>query len=275
MGSIRQTWKENGAIVNGQDYYPFGEVLRQYTVSSPIEKYMFTEKERDKETGYDYFGARYYDPAIGRWLSVDPALLKWSTSRIMQHQLFGLSPYAYVRNNPINRFDPDGYVDWPKVGWGALTFGSGVVEAVAGGVIAGGSSVTIVGGVVGVAFMTHGFAVAGFGIAEMTKGFQDIQTETPSGPLEAIGEATGGETGKSVGKAADATINAASGGNPLKNFKNAKNALPTSAKQAKNTPGYQKEVAKELIKGTSTVTSEVQATDAIIEVVDDDEKKKK
>ncbi len=98
LGSIRQTWKENGAIVNGQDYYPFGEVLRQYTVSNPIEKYMFTEKERDKETGYDYFGARYYDPQIGRWLSVDP----------LAHNYPSLSPYNYVANNPLIFIDPDG-----------------------------------------------------------------------------------------------------------------------------------------------------------------------
>ncbi len=111
LGSIRQTWKENGTIVNGQDYYPFGEVLRQYTVSNPIEKYMFTEKERDKETGYDYFGARYYwseaeildvfyrdDPQIGRWLSVDPLAWKYPS----------LSPYNYTSNNPIKYVDYDG-----------------------------------------------------------------------------------------------------------------------------------------------------------------------
>ncbi len=31
----------------------------------------------------------------------------------MQNELYNLSPYTYVRNNPLNRFDPDGYVDWP------------------------------------------------------------------------------------------------------------------------------------------------------------------
>jgi RHS repeat-associated protein len=98
LGSIRQTWKENGTIVNGQDYYPFGEVLRQYTVSDPIEKYKFTEKERDKETGYDYFGARYYDPQIGRFLSVDPHAYRYPS----------LTPYNYVGNNPLNFIDPSG-----------------------------------------------------------------------------------------------------------------------------------------------------------------------
>ncbi|KAA3610505.1 MAG: RHS repeat-associated core domain-containing protein [Calditrichaeota bacterium] len=84
--------------MHGQDYYPFGESLREYFNGNPIEKYKFTEKERDTETGYDYFGARYYDPDIGRWLSVDPLAGKYPS----------LSPYNYTANNPIRNYDPDG-----------------------------------------------------------------------------------------------------------------------------------------------------------------------
>jgi len=65
-------------------------------------KELFTGKERDSESGWDYFGARYYDPAIGRWLSVDP-LAKNSPD---------MTPYHYTHNNPINRFDPDGRDDF-------------------------------------------------------------------------------------------------------------------------------------------------------------------
>ena len=61
-------------------------------------KYKFTAKERDAETGYDYFGARYYDSRIGRWLQVDPLAEKY----------FGWSPYNYTLNNPIRYFDPNG-----------------------------------------------------------------------------------------------------------------------------------------------------------------------
>jgi hypothetical protein len=49
------------AIVNAQDYYPFGERIRYVTGDPYNDRYKFTEKERDLETGYDYFGARYYD----------------------------------------------------------------------------------------------------------------------------------------------------------------------------------------------------------------------
>ena len=63
-----------------------------------IEK--FTGKEQDTEGGLnlDYFGARYYDPALGRWLQADPLSEKypaWST-------------YNYALNNPITAIDPDG-----------------------------------------------------------------------------------------------------------------------------------------------------------------------
>jgi RHS repeat-associated protein len=77
LGSIRQTFDKDGAITNAQDYYPFGETIRSVTGNLYRDKYKFTEKERDTETGYDYFGARYYDSYIGRWLSVDPLADKY------------------------------------------------------------------------------------------------------------------------------------------------------------------------------------------------------
>ncbi len=81
------------------DYYPFGLSLRSI-VTDEDARYKFTGKELDKEGELDwyYFGARYYDPEIGRWLSVDP----------LAHEYPSHSPYNYVLNNPINYFDPDG-----------------------------------------------------------------------------------------------------------------------------------------------------------------------
>ena len=59
----------------------------------------FTGKERDSETGFSYFGARYYDSDLmTSWLSVDPMADKYP----------GLSPYAYCANNPVKLVDPDG-----------------------------------------------------------------------------------------------------------------------------------------------------------------------
>ena len=58
----------------------------------------FTGKEKDDEIELDYFGARYLDPMLGMWISVDPA---------RQYQ----NPYLYAGNNPIMRIDPDGNQD--------------------------------------------------------------------------------------------------------------------------------------------------------------------
>ncbi|MBR5778732.1 MAG: RHS repeat-associated core domain-containing protein [Bacteroidales bacterium] len=63
----------------------------------------FTGKERDSETGFSYFGARYYDSDIlTGWLSVDPMADKYP----------GLSPYAYCAWNPVKLVDPDGEEIW-------------------------------------------------------------------------------------------------------------------------------------------------------------------
>lgn len=97
LGSIRATIDEAGEVVAAQDYYPFGEVIqgRSFVSGGLNEKYKFTGKERDTETNYDYFGARFYDSELGRWLSVDP-LAELSP---------GFSPYNYVLNNPLIYID--------------------------------------------------------------------------------------------------------------------------------------------------------------------------
>ena len=60
--------------------------------------YLFTGKELDKETGLYYFGARYQDPKLGIFISVDPLAEKFK----------GWSSYAYAFNNPVRFIDPDG-----------------------------------------------------------------------------------------------------------------------------------------------------------------------
>ncbi|MDY0216953.1 MAG: RHS repeat-associated core domain-containing protein [Bacteroidales bacterium] len=64
--------------------------------------YKFNSKELDAETGLYYYGARYYTPEIGIWLSVDPLSDKYPS----------LSPYAYCALNPVIFIDPDGREIW-------------------------------------------------------------------------------------------------------------------------------------------------------------------
>jgi RHS repeat-associated protein len=65
---------------------------------------MFTGKERDAESGLDYFGARYYGSALGRFTSPDPKQI--TTQRRLDPQQW--NAYAYTRNNPLQFVDPDG-----------------------------------------------------------------------------------------------------------------------------------------------------------------------
>jgi RHS repeat-associated protein len=72
--------------------------------SQGVQDYKFTGKELDMMNGlnlYD-FEARTYDPAVGRFLSVDP----------MAEKYYHISPYAYCSNNPVNRIDPNGMDDY-------------------------------------------------------------------------------------------------------------------------------------------------------------------
>lgn len=72
----------------------------------PIAVERFTGKERDAESGLDYFGARYLSGAQGRFTSPDPV---WITPRRMIDPQ-ELNLYAYVRNNPLKYVDPDGTI---------------------------------------------------------------------------------------------------------------------------------------------------------------------
>ena len=73
------------------------------TKAMRIYPFVFTGKERDPETGYSYFGARYYDSDLsGLFLSVDPMSDKYPS----------ISPYAYCAWNPVKLVDPDGEDIW-------------------------------------------------------------------------------------------------------------------------------------------------------------------
>jgi RHS repeat-associated protein len=84
------------------DYYPFGGE-RIFTSSSIDPHYRFTGKERDGETGLDYFGARFFGNVLGRFLSPDDTLNDQHEEDPKSWNL-----YSYVRNNPLSNTDPSG-----------------------------------------------------------------------------------------------------------------------------------------------------------------------
>lgn len=90
----------NSEVLEENHYYPFGLTLTASAGGGNSQPYKYNGKELEKSFGlemYEY-GARQYDPQIGRWNSVDPLADKYHS----------ISPFAYVANNPIKYIDPDG-----------------------------------------------------------------------------------------------------------------------------------------------------------------------
>jgi RHS repeat-associated protein len=102
VGSVRVVTDANGQIVERYDYLPFGEPWTAAPTGTETRR--FGGKERDGETAFDYFGARYYASQSGRFTTVDPVV---DIERaLVEPQLW--NRYAYVVNNPFRYVDPDG-----------------------------------------------------------------------------------------------------------------------------------------------------------------------
>jgi len=112
LGSSNYITGRRGNVTQHMEYLPYGELLADEHLNSPNFPYKFTpvptsvgSKELDEETGLYYYGARYYDPKISLWLSVDPLAEKYP----------GMSPYNYTAGNPVKYIDPTGMEYEPPV----------------------------------------------------------------------------------------------------------------------------------------------------------------
>ena len=101
IGNVRAITDASGNVIERHDYQPYGEEWLPQGGTQPLR---FTGKERDAETGLDYFGARYYGSKIGRFTTVDP-LYTWRENLVDPQRW---NRYAYARNNPLRYVDPDG-----------------------------------------------------------------------------------------------------------------------------------------------------------------------
>ena len=97
QGNNRVVVDETGKVEEVNHYYPFGGT---FASASSVQDYKYNGKELDRKGGLDWYdyGARMYDPVLGRWNAVDPA----------SEESYGISPYAYCFNNPLTFVDPSG-----------------------------------------------------------------------------------------------------------------------------------------------------------------------
>ena len=98
LGSASWITNIYGRTIQHLYYLPWGEDFVNQRTGSFSSMYTFSAKEKDAETGYSYFGARYYSSDLSIWLSVDPMSDKYPS----------LSPYVYCANNPVKLVDPNG-----------------------------------------------------------------------------------------------------------------------------------------------------------------------
>jgi RHS repeat-associated protein len=120
------TFSAFGEIPSNSAYLSFN-----FWNTTPYNPWSFAGKRRDPETNFLYFGLRYYDPQLARWLTTDPAGFADT------HNL-----YTYLRNNPWKYTDPDGRLAF-AIPLLVLVFGGAAVETtvVALGTLAAGAAV--------------------------------------------------------------------------------------------------------------------------------------
>ena len=163
LGSVRTIIDgSTGQVVETNDYYAFGGRWdRSGNLIDQSNRYRYNGKEEQATFGTPYsdYGARQYSSFNGRWLTVDP----------LAEKAYAFSPYLFCSANPINRYDPNGEVDWKLVKLGALTLGGGVGQAVTGTTLTAGTSG--LGAAVGMFLIVDGMASVGVGTSLLITGF--------------------------------------------------------------------------------------------------------
>ena len=114
LGGASWITKSSGEPVQYIHYMPYGELWKNQQRTPYNERFKFTGKERDEESGYDFFGARNYTSDASIWTSPDPLSDKYPQ----------ISSYAYCAWNPLKYIDPDG--KWIETAWDVANVVMGV-----------------------------------------------------------------------------------------------------------------------------------------------------
>ena len=98
LGSSSYITNLDGEVAQHIEYVPFGEVFIEERNNTWNTPYLFNAKEFDEETGMYYYGARYYEPKLSLWMSVDRFAEKY----------YNMTPYCFNANNPLTSVDING-----------------------------------------------------------------------------------------------------------------------------------------------------------------------
>jgi RHS repeat-associated protein len=120
LGSSNVITDSSGNQVQYCEYTPYGTLARNE--GTDVARHKFTGKELDSTTGLYFYGARYYDPQLGRFISADTIVQA-------PYDPQSLNRYAYCRNNPLKYVDPTGHLWWWVI--------PAIIGAIIGGVSAG------------------------------------------------------------------------------------------------------------------------------------------
>ncbi|HHH43046.1 MAG TPA: hypothetical protein ENK49_02825, partial [Gammaproteobacteria bacterium] len=100
LGSPLAATDEYGNGLWSERYRPFGDRVVK-DAKAGDNRMWYTGKPQDTATGLSYYGARYYDPVVGRFMAIDPI-------GFQDGNLHSFNRYAYANNNPYRFVDPDG-----------------------------------------------------------------------------------------------------------------------------------------------------------------------
>jgi RHS repeat-associated protein len=125
LGSSNILTDSSGAVVQHREYSAFGGSTHTDTTCAFDISNQYTGQILDEDTGLYYYGARYYDPGIGRFTQPDPSVPHPGSSQ-------SFNRYSYVRNNPLKGVDPTGLDDtslfdvpsFPSFDWSGGGFSS-------------------------------------------------------------------------------------------------------------------------------------------------------
>ncbi len=124
LGSVTALTDKDQKIAESYTYDSFGNLKRQGNKAK--NRFTYTGREFDKETGLYYYRNRYYSPELGRFLQRDPV-----------GYIAGINLYTYCSNNPVNWVDPFGW-DKEKPWWEKIRGSIGIEFGISGGALFGG-----------------------------------------------------------------------------------------------------------------------------------------